>query len=89
MYFFSLFQVGLRRRTYTVLSGSVLSVWDRVENILTRFASSGQNKMQVIRLKTQDGRKIVGTVIPKNCVEVIRTNLSQDAEKVEELIKSS
>lgn len=52
-----------------------------------RHAGSSQNKMQVIRLKTKDGKKIVGTLIPKNCVEMIRANLSQDAEKVEELIK--
>lgn len=78
-------QVGLRRRTYTVLSGSVLSVWGRVESILSRYGSSGHNKMQVIRLKTQEGKKIVGTVIPKNCVELIRQDLSSDAEKVEEI----
>jgi hypothetical protein len=52
-----------------------------------RHAGSSQNKMQVIRLKTQEGKKIVGTLIPKNCVEIIRTVLSQDAEKVDELIK--
>ena len=41
--------------------------------------------MQVIRLKTQEGKKIVGTVIPKNCVELIRKDLSEDAEKVEDI----
>jgi hypothetical protein len=41
--------------------------------------------MQVIRLKTQEGKKIVGTVIPKNCVELIRKDLSEDAVKVEEI----
>lgn len=82
---FSPLQVGLRRRTYSILSGSVLSVWGRVENILSRYGGSGHNKMQVIRLKTQEGKKLVGTVIPKNCVELIRKDLSSDAEKVEEL----
>lgn len=75
----------MRRRTYSILSGSVLSVWGRVEAVLSRYGSSGQNKMQVIRLKTQEGKKVVGTVIPKNCVEVIRKDLSSDAEKVEEI----
>lgn len=42
--------------------------------------------MQVIRLKTEEGKKIVGTVIPKSCVELIRKNLSEDAEKVEEIV---
>lgn len=41
--------------------------------------------MQVIRLKTQEGKKIVGTVIAKNCVELIRKDLSSDAENVEEI----
>lgn len=51
-------EVGLRRRTYNVLSGSVLSVWSRIENVLARTGSN--NKMQVVRLKTAEGMKIVG-----------------------------
>ncbi|CAH1132025.1 unnamed protein product [Ceutorhynchus assimilis] len=76
-------EVGLRRRTYHVVSGSVLSVWSRVEGVL---ASRGgvQNKMQVIRLRTEEELKIVGTVIPKNCVEALIEALSSDAEKTEE-----
>jgi len=42
-----------------VLSGSVLSVWARIENVLA--ARTGHNtKMQVVRLKTAEGVKIVG-----------------------------
>nr|CAB0002093.1 unnamed protein product [Nesidiocoris tenuis] len=52
-------EVGLRRRTYNVLSGSVLSVWARIETVLA--ARTGHNtKMQVIRLRTAEGFKIVG-----------------------------
>lgn len=40
--------------------------------------------MQVIRLKTTEGIKIVGTLIPKNCVDTLVADLSSDAEKVEE-----
>lgn len=76
-------EVGLRRRTYYVLSGSVLSVWARVENNLTARVGN-QNRMQVIRLKTKEGFKIVGTLIPKNCVEHLVKDLSSDSEKVEE-----
>lgn len=44
-------EVGLRRRSYNVLAGSVLSVWSRVESVLA--ARSGHNsKMQVVRLRT-------------------------------------
>lgn len=77
----------MRRRTYSILSGSVLSVWSRVENVLARSGGSGNNKMQVIRLKTTEGKKIVGTLIPKNCFEIIRQDLSSDAEKVEDNVK--
>lgn len=52
-------EVGLRRRSYNVLAGSVLSVWARVENVLAS-KSAHNNKMQVIRLKTTEGVKIVG-----------------------------
>nr|XP_022905904.1 protein strawberry notch isoform X2 [Onthophagus taurus] len=77
-------EVGLRRRTYHVVSGSVLSVWSRVEGVLATRNGSHNNKMQVIRLRTDDGLKIVGTLIPKNCLESLVEVLSSDAEKVEQ-----
>ncbi|XP_028133407.2 protein strawberry notch isoform X2 [Diabrotica virgifera virgifera] len=76
-------EVGLRRRTYNVVSGSVLSVWSRVEGVLASKTGS-QNKMQVIRLRTKDDIKVVGTLIPKNCVDDLIKALSSDAEKTEE-----
>nr|CAD7432398.1 unnamed protein product [Timema monikensis] len=76
-------EVGLRRRTYNVLSGSVLSVWARVENVLA--TRTGHNsKMQVVRLRTGEGMKIVGTLIPKSCVDALREALTSDAEKTDE-----
>ncbi|XP_074000099.1 protein strawberry notch isoform X3 [Rhodnius prolixus] len=76
-------EVGLRRRTYNVLSGSVLSVWARIESVLA--AKTGHNtKMQVIRLRTTEGVKIVGILIPKSCVEALQEALASDAEKVSE-----
>lgn len=66
-----------------MLSGSVLAVWQRVENQLsTRLSSS--NRMQVIRLKTSDGTKVVGILVPKLCVDNLIADLKRDAEKVEE-----
>ncbi|XP_046831906.1 protein strawberry notch isoform X1 [Vespa crabro] len=77
-------EVGLRRRSYNVLAGSVLSVWSRVEGVLA--ARSGHNsKMQVVRLRTDEGLKIVGTLIPKSCMETLRQALSSDAENTEEM----
>ncbi|XP_054279208.1 protein strawberry notch-like [Macrosteles quadrilineatus] len=56
-------EVGLRRRKYNVLAGSVLSVWTKVEAILRE-----ENRTQVVRLRTADGVKIVGTLIPNSCL---------------------
>ncbi|XP_045521844.1 protein strawberry notch isoform X1 [Pieris brassicae] len=75
-------EVGLRVRTYHVLAGSVLAVWARVEAALA--ARSHHHKMQVVRLKTDDGLKIVGTLIPKNCVEHLKETLTSDAVSVKE-----
>ncbi|KAK0087083.1 hypothetical protein PV326_005306 [Microctonus aethiopoides] len=76
-------EVGLRRRSYNVLAGSVLSVWSRIESVLA--ARSGSNsKMQVVRLRADESLKIVGTLIPKSCIEALREALSSDAEKTDE-----
>lgn len=34
---------------------------------------------------TDEGLKIVGTLIPKSCMEILRQELSSDAENTEEL----
>ncbi|CAN7986972.1 unnamed protein product [Ixodes hexagonus] len=75
-------EVGLRRRTYHVLSGSVLAVWAKVESVLSSVhGSHNSSKLQVVRLKTEDSLRIVGTIIPSNCVAPLINVLSQDAEK--------
>lgn len=68
-----------------MLAGSVLTVWSRVETILAYKMGSHHSKLQVIRLKTKEGQKIVGTLIPKPCVDILIQELKGDAEKVEEL----
>ena len=47
---------GLRSRHYYILSGSVLSVWTNVERAVA-------SRMQIIRLRTDDGKKIVGQFV--------------------------
>ncbi|CAN8016820.1 unnamed protein product [Ixodes persulcatus] len=75
-------EVGLRRRTYHVLSGSVLAVWAKVESVLSSVhGHHNSSKLQVVRLKTEDSLRIVGTIIPSNCVAPLINVLSQDAEK--------
>lgn len=55
-------EVGLRCRTYYVLCGSVLSVWNELEEVLSPV--SGANvKVQIVRLRTEDGQRIVGKFI--------------------------
>ncbi|XP_037935449.1 protein strawberry notch isoform X2 [Teleopsis dalmanni] len=76
-------EVGLRQRLYYVLAGSVLSVWTRVEKILAM--RNANNKMQVVRMKTTEGEKIVGTLVPKSCYELLLKDLKSDAEKFEEV----
>nr|BAJ08249.1 strawberry notch homologue 1 [Danio rerio] len=68
-------EIGLRCRTYFVLCGSVLSVWTKVEGVLASV--SGANvKMQIVRLRTEDGQRIVGLIIPQNCVSPLVNILS-------------
>ncbi|XP_075885781.1 protein strawberry notch homolog 1 isoform X2 [Nelusetta ayraudi] len=68
-------EVGLRCRTFYVLCGSVLSVWNEVELVLTPV--SGTNaKVQIVRLRTEDGQRIVGLLIPANCVSPLINKLS-------------
>jgi len=56
-------EVGLRTRSYHVLTGSVLSVWNKVEMAIASSPGAHNNKMQVIRLRTDSGQRIVGKIL--------------------------
>ncbi|CAG5124588.1 unnamed protein product [Candidula unifasciata] len=71
---------GLRTRFYHVLSGSVLSVWSKVESVLSGF-SSNVARMQIIRLRTEDNQRIVGSIIPAQAVPALERVLGQDSAK--------
>lgn len=81
-------EVGLRLKTYNVLTGSILSVWTRVEGVLTHDGQrKGQHgKMQVVRMKLGDGKRIVGTLIPSSAMDNLVKTLSTGAEEQEETI---
>jgi len=81
-------EVGLRRKTYNVLTGSVLSVWTLVESVLTNDGQKkGQHaKMQVVRMRLEEGRRIVGTLIPTTAVDQLVKQLGSGAEENEEII---
>ncbi|GFO35954.1 protein strawberry notch homolog 1, partial [Plakobranchus ocellatus] len=68
---------GLRTRFYHVLSGSVLSVWSKVESVLVSLTTS--SRMQIIRLRTEDNQRIVGSLIPANSVPALERVLAQDS----------
>jgi len=75
-------EVGLRRKTYNVLTGSVLSVWTSVEAVLTNDGQKkGQHgKMQVVRMRLEDSRRIVGTLIPSSAMDTLVRTLKAGAE---------
>ncbi|CAG0894216.1 unnamed protein product [Darwinula stevensoni] len=76
--------VGLRSRVYHILCGAVLNVWTKVEAVTqAHSASSRVVKMQVVRLRTEDGTKIVGTIIPNTSVEHLKEVLKKHCEEQE------
>jgi hypothetical protein len=81
-------EIGLRKRTYNVLTGSVLSVWNEVEAVLAQDGNrKGSNsKMQVVRLKLDNDKRIVGTLIPSSAMTPILQALSKSSEESEEVI---
>jgi len=82
-------EVGVRRKTYNVLTGSVLSVWTAVESVLS---SDGQKKgqhakMQVVRMRLEEGRRIVGTLIPGTAMDPLIRTLKAGAESSDTYIQ--
>jgi len=75
-------EVGLRRKTYNVLTGSVLSVWSNVEAVLTNDGQKKgtHGKMQVVRMRLDEGRRIVGTLIPTSAMDTLVRTLKTGAE---------
>ena len=70
-----------------MLCGSVLSVWTKVENVLSSV--SGTNvKMQIVRLRTEDGQRIVGKfLLFSSCFSVTPTMglalVQKDLQRIE------
>uniref|UniRef100_F1KQG5 Protein strawberry notch 1 n=1 Tax=Ascaris suum TaxID=6253 RepID=F1KQG5_ASCSU len=74
-------ETGRRARTYFVLSGSVLSVWPIVEEVLSGGMSSREIKkaqrMQIIRVRTQQDLKIVGLLVLPQYVRTLVARLEE------------
>lgn len=58
--------VGLRKRTYHVLSGSILHFWSKMESDIQEI-----NKLQIVRLNIKDNLKIIGILIPERAVKKV------------------
>ncbi|XP_033106930.1 uncharacterized protein LOC117108876 [Anneissia japonica] len=68
---------GVRKTPYHILTGSVLSVWSKVEQVLRRHPGS-QSKMQIIRVKLEDDSKLVGCLMPDICVDELQCMLTEE-----------
>ena len=68
-------EIGLRTRKFYILAGSVLTVWSKVESVLSSLTGYSQFRLQIIRVKTNDDNKIVGCVIPTMCLKQINALL--------------
>lgn len=80
--FFPDFQTGMRKHRYTVISGSIFSVWSRIEHYC--LTDHQFKRIQMIRVRASDGSRIVGVLLPENHVQ----NIIQEFENEnEELVK--
>lgn len=69
----------MRRRHYNVLSGSIFAIWTRIEAQIRVKKEVGA--IQMIRLKTVDGQRIVGVLVPNEAVDDLKEDLSNDSEE--------
>jgi hypothetical protein len=53
-------EMGFRKRGYCILSGAVLTVWPELEKAIPYLQS---HKLQIVRLRTDDGLKFIGIYI--------------------------
>nr|XP_015024579.2 uncharacterized protein LOC6635455 isoform X2 [Drosophila virilis] len=67
--------LGLRVRSYHVLSGLLISVWERVASIIEKNG----RQMQMVRVKTESSKRIVGILVPEFAYRRIVADLSCDA----------
>lgn len=66
--------IGIRKRTYCVLSGAVLTVWPEIEKSIPYILN---HKIQIVRLKTDDNLKYIGPMIPPMFVDEVRKCLDR------------
>ncbi|XP_031638010.1 protein strawberry notch-like [Contarinia nasturtii] len=74
---------GLRKREYYVVAGSIFAVWQRIEHQINQHEQGMVGKLQVIRMKTAEGRKIVGVLVPQSSVTHIIEDLEKDSVQLD------
>ncbi|KAH8416766.1 hypothetical protein KR222_003697 [Zaprionus bogoriensis] len=67
--------LGMRVRTYHVLSGLMECIWERISQIIEKNG----RQMQMVRYSLDAKRKIVGVVVPEMVYRRIVADLSQDS----------
>uniref|UniRef100_A0A158P7J3 Strawberry notch homolog 2 n=1 Tax=Angiostrongylus cantonensis TaxID=6313 RepID=A0A158P7J3_ANGCA len=73
-------EVGRRTRTYFVLSGSVLSVWPVVEEVMSD-RDRRPSRMQIIRVRTEQDQKIVGVLVLPHFVRTLVARLEEHCSR--------
>lgn len=83
-------EIGLRRKTYNVLTGSVLSVWSDVEQVLTFDGNrkGTSSRMQVMKKATLMFLRPVYFIL-RRIFQVVRLKLKNGKRIVGTLIPSS
>ncbi|CAK9304464.1 unnamed protein product [Gordionus sp. m RMFG-2023] len=89
-------EIGIRTRKYHLLAGSVLTVWNCLEELLSFHSgstnsfnsnnansSSAASKMQIIRLKTKNDQRIVGIWIRSNYIPALVKILTRESDKTD------
>ena len=74
--------VGRRQRRFYILSGAVLGVWSAIETALSRVAPN--IRLQIVRTRLVDGRRIVGCLVPPQAVEQFCEALQSEASLQDE-----
>ena len=65
--------VGLRHRYYCILSGGILTIWPFLE----RHLPDATRKIQIVRLRLDDKNRVIGPVVPQDCLRRVRQILRQ------------
>lgn len=70
----------MSRRKYAVLSGSIFAYWNQIEHFWFRRNYNAQ--IQMIRLKMTDGSKIVGVLLPDDCINDVIDDLRTNSKQI-------